>query len=134
LQEDGGRASVVRSFFAEVVRGRTGDLCRSAAEGGVKLVLAVGVLWPFVLVAGLLATLAAGEDVSDGMAYGALSATALGVPAIGVALYRWLPSRWSEDRRVVVAGLLTLPLLAAEVFLALVLLAIGMHSLGFAPA
>jgi hypothetical protein len=100
----------------------------------VKLVLAVGALWPLVLAAALLAALVAGVDVTDGMAYGALSATVLGIPAVGVALYRVLPPGWSEDRRVAVAGALTLPLFAAEVFLAVLLFAVGMHALGFAPA
>src|SRR5262249_59186631 len=99
-----------------------------------ELLLVVGALWPFVLAVGLLAALAAGVDVSDRMAYGALYASGLGIPAVGAALYGVLPSGWSEDRRVAVAGLLALPLFAAEVFLALVLLAVGLHSLGFAPA
>jgi hypothetical protein len=100
----------------------------------MKLLLAVGALWPFVLAASLLVALVAGVDVSDGMAYGAMYASALGIPAVGALLYRILPSGWSENRRVAVAGLLALPLFAAEVFLALVLLAVGMYSLGFVPA
>jgi hypothetical protein len=100
----------------------------------VKLLLAVGAVWPFILAACLLAALVAGVDVTDGMAYGALSATVLGIPAVGVALFRCLPSGWPEERRGAVAGLLTLPLFAAEVFLAMLLLAAGMLSLGFAPA
>ena len=100
----------------------------------MKFLLIAGVFWPFVLAAGLLAALVLGVDVSDGMAYGTLSASIFGLPVVGVALYRWLPSRWSENQRVVVAGLLTLPLFAAEVYFALLLLCVGMLALGFAPA
>jgi hypothetical protein len=93
------------------------------------------VLWPFVIAVGLLAALVAGVDVSDGMVpYWALFASALGTQAVGAVLYRVLPSRWPEERRVAVAGLLTLPLFAAEVFLAVVLLTVGLYAFGFAPA
>ena len=100
----------------------------------MKVVFVAGVLWPFVLAAGLFAALLAGVDVTDGLAYGTLWASLLGTPAVAVALYRSLPSGWSDDRRHVVAGMLVLPVVAAEVFFALCLFAGAMRSVGFVPA
>lgn len=100
----------------------------------MKLLLGAGALWPLLLIAGLLAALVIGVEVSDGMTYGMLVSSVLSAPAIGAVLYRLLPSEWSETRRVALAGLLAVPLFAAEVCFALLLLVIGMYTLGFAPA
>ena len=43
----------------------------------MKVVFVAGVLWPFVLAAGLFAALLAGVDVTDGLAYGTLCASLL---------------------------------------------------------
>ena len=101
---------------------------------GLQLLTVGGVVWPFVLAAGLLGAMNAGLAISDGVALLTLVASVLGVPAIGALIYRLLPPGWSEVWRITLAVLLTLPLFALEVLLALILFVFGMVWLGFVPA
>jgi hypothetical protein len=99
----------------------------------MPVLIGVGVLWPFIVAAFAVLAMLVGAD-SDNLAMFLLVASFMGTPAVARCVHLRLPGGWSEVTRLGVAFLLSLPLVVAEVFLALSALAVVMASFGMSPA
>lgn len=91
----------------------------------------LGWVWPFVVAVGGIAVVATGHRLTDAQVELLLFVSLLGAPAVPPTVWGWLPARWPEQRRFVAAMLLTGPILAAEVYLALILFVVGTNWTGY---
>jgi hypothetical protein len=91
----------------------------------------LGWAWPFIVAAIGIGVVATGHRLTDDQVGLLLLVSLLGVPAIPPTVWDWLPTRWPEGLRFLVAMLLTAPILAAELYLASILFVIGTNWTGY---
>ena len=98
----------------------------------LRLLLVTGCLWPFVVASAGVAVISTGRELRSDAAIDMLTlASLLGSPALFVVLFRLTPTHWSEDRRYLVAYVLLFPVLAVELYLALIVLVTGANWTGY---
>lgn len=96
-----------------------------------RLSLILGWLWPFVVAGAGIAIISTGHHVGDGEAELLFIASLLGAGAVFRVVRGCLPARWPGEIRAVVAVLITVPILAVEVYLAFILFAVGADWTGY---
>ena len=98
---------------------------------GYRLLLLLGWLWPFLVAAAGVSTIAAGQSLrSDGAWIVLLLTALLGSPAVFTTLAEWMPEKWHPVLQGWVAALLTVAVMIAELYVAMVLLAAGANIAG----
>lgn len=93
--------------------------------------LLLGWLWPFMVAGTAVGAIAAGQSLrSDGEVLLLLFAALLGSPAVVVTLAGCLPRAWPSGLRGGLAFVTAVPVVAIELWLALMLLGIGANAAG----
>jgi hypothetical protein len=95
------------------------------------LTLILGWLWPFVVAGVGIAIISTGHHVGDGEAELLFIASLFGAGAVFWVVRGWLPARWPDALLAMVAVLITVPILAVEIYLAITLLAAGANWTGY---
>jgi hypothetical protein len=90
-----------------------------------RLTLILGWLWPFVVAVVGIAIISTGYHVGDGEVELLLIISLFGAGAVLWVVRGWLPARWPDELLAIVALLLTIPILAVEIYLAFILFAVG---------
>lgn len=98
---------------------------------GRRVLLVSGWLWPFLVAAAGVAAIAAGHPLRGDGALLFLSFVALvGSPAVIVTVAGWLPRSWSPELREATGLALGVPVVVAELYLAMGVLAAGAIAAG----
>ena len=98
---------------------------------GRRVLLAVGWIWPFAIAGMGVAAIDAGYSLRSGGAFALLLIVALfGSPAVVVTVTGWLPQSWSPELQQATGLVLSVPVVVAELFLAMWVLAAGANAAG----
>ena len=98
---------------------------------GRGVLLTVGWLWPFAVAVVGVAAIAAGHSLrSDGAFLLLLVVALVGSPAVAVTVAGWLPRSWPPGLRQAAGLVLAVPVVLAELFLAVCVLAAGANAAG----
>jgi hypothetical protein len=90
---------------------------------GARLIMMLGCLWPFAVGTLAILLLLLTNDLSDSQVEAFLISSFLGAPLVGWWINRSLPIHIAEDKRLLLSVLLTVPVVSAEVCLAVVVFA-----------
>jgi hypothetical protein len=96
-----------------------------------SMLLLVGWLWPFIVAMAGVAAISAGHSLRSDREFFLMSIAALfGSPAIAITLAGLAPTSWKAEVRYSLSVCLAIPILLAELFLALYLFIFGANAAG----